>query len=233
MIKAVIFDLDNTLYDFDAADLVARKYLCRYAEKTLGLDEETFLKIYAESRRIIKTRLTEGSGQHSRVLFFQTTLELLGKNPFDYILEMYEAYWTPFLEHMQLYDGVFEFLQRLKSAGIKTAVCTDMTAQIQFRKIRKLGLSHLIDALVSSEETGVEKPSPIMFRLALEKLNVRAEEAAMIGDSLAKDVKGAANVGMLPIYFVADRPIETAEFLTIKTYRDARLQSSIFENGVM
>lgn len=74
-----------------------------------------------------------------------------------------------------------------------------MTAAIQHRKLRRLELIPYLDALVTSEETGVEKPAPEMFNRCLEKMGVRAEQCLYIGDDVDKDVKGAIGVGLLPV----------------------------------
>lgn len=216
MIKGVIFDIDGTLYSYLANDKVALKSLCEFAEKNLSVDKENFLQAYGEARRIVKEQLTDGGSRHSRVLFFQTTLELLGKNSFLYIRDMYECYWSNFLKGMKPFDGATEFIRKLKANGIKIALCTDMTAQIQYRKINQLGLCDYIDFMVSSEETGLEKPAPIMFELALKKLNVDAKDAAYFGDTLDRDIKGAANLGITPFWYIGERKVDDMEFDCVK-----------------
>lgn len=229
MYKGVIFDIDGTLYDYQTNDVLAMKHFCTFVEKALGVDEKTFRETYTEARRIIRARLHDTAAQHSRVLLIQTALELLGKNPFDYVLKMYDVYWNCFLENMQPYDGAAEFLRDLKSVGVKISTCTDMTAHIQYRKLAKLGLDRYFDFMVASEEIGFEKPAPIMFRSALNKMNVRAEEAAYFGDSLDRDIFGAMNVGIDAFWFVADRPVEGGDdYKKISSYRDEELTKIFF-----
>lgn len=218
MIKGVIFDIDGTLYSYATNDKVAVESLCEFAEKNLNVDKENFLKAYYEARRIVKERLTDGGSRHSRVLFLQTTLELLGKNPFQYILPMYDCYWDNFLAGMKPFEGAAEFIRKLKDNGIKIALCTDMTAQIQYRKMKRLGLSEFINFMVSSEETGQEKPASIMFELALKKMDVNAEEAAYFGDSLERDIEGAAKVGIKPFWYAGERDFEETEINCVKFY---------------
>jgi len=229
MVKAFIFDIDNTIYDYDSNDVIAMRELCKFAEEKFNLDEDAFLKIYYESRKVVKTRLTEGAGQHNRMLFFQAAVEIIGKNPFDYVLEMYEIYWNTFLEGMKLYDGAEEFLKSLKESELKIALCTDMTAHIQYRKIKKLGISDLIDVIVTSEEAGFEKPSPLIFNLVLEKLKLKPSEAIYIGDHIDKDIKGALNCGMTPIWFTYNREFDDSavDCLKFQSYRDLDLRSLI------
>lgn len=202
MFKAVIFDIDGTIYSYVANDKIAVESLCEYAENVLYVDEEEFRTAYNKAKRIVKEeRLKDGGAKHSKVLFFQTTLEILGKSAFRYVLEMYDVYWNSFLENMKPFDGAVEFIKKLKSIGVKISLCTDMTAHIQYRKIKKLGLDHLIDFMVTSEETGLEKPARIMFELALQKLNVDAADTAFFGDSLERDIEGAARVGIKPFWY--------------------------------
>lgn len=222
MYKGVIFDIDGTLYDYQINDKLAMNHFCGYIERRLGITEENFRETYTKARNIIHKRLKDTAASHSRVLMIQTALELLGKNPFDYVLELYDVYWNYFLENMQPYDGAEEFLSELKSHGVKISTCTDMTAQIQYRKIKKLGLDKFIDFMVTSEETGFEKPSPIMFETALDKMKVQASEAAYFGDALDRDVEGAVAVGIEPYWFIADREVAGGDaYKKIRSYRDA------------
>ena len=169
-----------------------------------------------------------------QILFCQTALELLGKNPFIYAVDMYDIYWNTFIEDMKPFEGAVEFVKTLKESGIKTAVCTDMTAHIQFRKLKKLGFSEFIDYIVTSEETGVEKPSPAMFNLALEKLKVEPGEAVYFGDSLERDVYGPAKVGITPFWFTkVSRDVlpENPPYKTFSSYEelDAKNPENLFQ----
>jgi len=202
MFKAVIFDIDGTLYSYVTNDKIAVKSLCEFAEKFLNVKEKDFRTVYQEARRIVKEeRLTDGGARHSRVLFFQTALELLGKNPFCHVLEMYDVYWNNFLANMKPFEGAEEFIKKLHRAGVKIALCTDMTAHIQYRKIKQLGLNNFIDFMVTSEETGLEKPARVMFELALKKMNVTAAETAYFGDSPERDIEGAEKIGITPFWY--------------------------------
>lgn len=225
MYKGVIFDIDGTLYDYQITDIRAMKHFCAFIEKNLGVEEKIFRETYSQARQIIRGRLKDTAAQHSRVLLIQTALELLGKNPFAHVLELYDVYWNYFIENMRPYDGVKEFLRGLKAFGMKISTCTDMTAHIQYRKISRLGLGKYIDFMVTSEETGFEKPAPIMFNTALAKMKISAAEAAYFGDSLDRDIQGAKNVGIEPFWFVADRKVDGGdEFTKIFTYRDEKLK---------
>lgn len=230
MFKAVIFDIDGTIYSYVTNDRIAVESLCEFAKKFLNVEEKEFRAVYKEARRIVKEeRLTDGGARHSRVLFFQTALEILGKNPFCHVLEMYDIYWNNFLANMQPFDGAAEFIKKLKGAGVKIALCTDMTAHIQYRKIKQLGLNNFVDFMVTSEETGLEKPARIMFELALKKMNVTAADTAYFGDSPERDIAGAANVGITPFWYNGEKIFENKNIpcVEVRSYREI-IDSKLF-----
>ncbi len=117
---------------------------------------------------------------------------------------MYEEYWTYILDNMKLNEGVLQLLEFCKKNKIKIGICTDLTVHIQHRKIRKLGIDKFIDAIVTSEEAGVEKPNFKIYDKILKKLDVIPQEALFIGDNLKKDVLGPIEYGMKAFWFSND-----------------------------
>ena len=92
-------------------------------------------------------------------------------------------------------------MDALHDENIRVGICSDMVTQIQHRKLLALGLQDDVDCLVTSEEAGVEKPSPEIFALCLKKLRIAPEEACFVGDNYERDVKGAVAAGMHAIWF--------------------------------
>ncbi len=206
MIKAVVFDLDDTLYGYEALDREARDRVKELVCGELKIAAEVYEEAYAYGRSETKRQLADMAASHNRLLYCQKTLEYLGVNPMPFSLRMYEAYWGTFLEKMRLFDGVREFVDRMREQGITMMICTDLTAHIQHRKIEALGLVEDIKYLVTSEEAGKEKPAPEMFALCLKKLGVEPAEVCYIGDSPAKDVEGAEAAGMQAVQFYPQQP---------------------------
>lgn len=206
MIKAVILDLDDTLYAYEPLDAEARARVRNYACGQLGITNERYDEAYLFGRNETKRQLGDVGASHNRMLYYQKTLEYLGLSPMPISLRLYETYWGTFLEKMTLFDGVREFIDCLHEHKIKVMICTDLTAHIQHRKIEALGLAKDICCLVTSEEAGKEKPSPEIFGLCLKKLGMLPEEVCCIGDSLVKDVEGAKAAGMRAILFHPEEP---------------------------
>lgn len=220
MIKAVIFDLDNTVYDYDFCHNKSMSMLCSYACQSFSLTEEQFYKLFDNAKEDVKNQLGEVGASHNRILYMQVLSEFIGLPPTKYALAMYDVYWNTMLDNMTLFPYVKELMGYLKSKGIVIAVLTDLTAHIQHRKIQRLGLDNYIDVLVTSEEAGQEKPSKVAFERVIRKLKFEPEEILMIGDSLSKDIKGAEHMGMNAIMF----SLEDAEHMgqKVKDYIDDR-----------
>jgi putative hydrolase of the HAD superfamily len=199
--KAVIFDTDNTLYLYKSAHQSAINAIVVKAEKLLGVNRKTFVATYNYSRSEIKRQLGKTASSHSRLLYFQRTIENLGFGTRIFLtLDLEQTYWREFLANTRLFTGVQGFLQQLKSTGVKTANITDLTAQIQFRKMVYFGLDEYFDYVVTSEEVGHDKPSIESFNMALKKLNLLPHEVWMIGDDGINDIQGAKQAGIMTFH---------------------------------
>lgn len=206
MIKAVILDLDDTLYAFEPLHDEAMERVCDYTCKELGITAQQFEDAYAFGKNETKRVLGDVASSHNRVLYCQKALEYLGVSVVPMSLRMYDIYWGTILERMCLRDGAKEFLNRMHEQGVKVLICTDLTVHIQHRKIETLGIENDIDYLVTSEEAGREKPSLEIFTFCLTKLGLSAEEVCCIGDSPVRDVEGARAAGIQAILFQPDKP---------------------------
>lgn len=202
VIKGIMTDLDDTLYSFISIKNRALEETAALAVSLLGVDRVAFLEAYSRGREDVKRRMAGNQAAlHSRLLYFQRALEMLGTNGLTGALELEECFWGCIIREMKAREGVLEFLIRARERGWKVGICSDMAAAVQHRKIRKLGLAAYIDALVTSEETGEEKPSALIFNRCLEKMGVEARQCLYIGDDMEKDVEGAKECGFIPVYF--------------------------------
>ncbi len=190
----VLFDTDNTLYPYETAHLAGMQAVRSKTEKLFGLEASRFDAAFNSSRKAIKDRLKATASSHSRLLYFQQMLESIGLGSQVLLaLDLEQTYWRTFLSKACLFDGVKEFFDDLRIANIPIAIVTDLTAQIQFRKIVYFGLDHYVDHIVTSEEAGFDKPHPAPFELARDKMKVRGSYIWMIGDNAITDIEGARN----------------------------------------
>jgi HAD superfamily hydrolase (TIGR01549 family) len=198
MIKGILLDLDDTLYAYPACDAAGQAAAFAFlAEKlshgkSLKINKRKVAKNFALARGIVKKQIPETGASHSRLLYFQNTIEqLTGCSIPAVALATESIFWKAYFKKMKLRPGVKPFLLEMKKRSVKIAVVSDFTTAMQIKKLQRLGIDRYIDILVTSEESGRDKPAPDSFRLALKKLNLRTSEVVMVGDDQRRDRIGA------------------------------------------
>ncbi len=189
MIRAIIFDLDNTLVDFMSMKrLAVEAAIDAMIDAGLPLDRET------AEREIFAIYEREGI-EYQRV--FDDLLEAhLGEVDFKILAAGVVAYRRAREAALVLYPHVTVTLMTLIKRGLKLAVVSDAPRREAWLRLCYLNLHHLFDVVVTFEDTGERKPSAAPFGLTLERLGVPAREALMVGDWPERDVAGAAEVGL-------------------------------------
>jgi len=196
--KGILLDIDNTLYNYNKVHYFAKNKVLNYCIDTFNLCNDEVLYAYERARKQVNVELSETAASHNRLLYFQKMLEILNINPIKHSIKLYNIYWDNFLEVIIPFEDIYLLLEKYKD---RICLITDLTAHIQYRKIKKIGLEKYCDKLVTSEETGHEKPHPYIFISALNKLGLRPDEVCMIGDNFKKDILGSAALGIESIWF--------------------------------
>lgn len=203
-VKGILWDLDNTFYFYESTHRYAFEKCKQLAIESYGFESDAFDENWKKARKKVHHDLHGQGASHSRLLYAQKLYEYqFGKSSPSFALDMEETYWSSFLSVLEWRLGIKEFMEKATGLGLTMAIVTDLTAQIQMRKFIHLGLEKYVRFLITSEEAGVEKPAPGIFQLALDKLDLKAENVIMIGDSFEKDIKGAENLG-IKAYWIDD-----------------------------
>jgi FMN phosphatase YigB (HAD superfamily) len=167
----VVFDLDNTLYDYEPCNRLATTALIELAVNETNLSRRQVEEAYHKAKIEVKGRTGDTASSHSRILYVNEMLFRLGfAENVKLALSLEGAFWSTFLSHMTLGSGAVDLLSALRLQGIPVAVVSDMTLQLQLRKLLVLGVDPFVDVLVTSEEAGAEKPSLAPFRLLSQRL---------------------------------------------------------------
>ena len=190
---AVLFDTDNTLYEYEPANKAALEASCKKAENLLRIDRKTFMFFYKKARLEIKKQISMTASSHSRLLYFQRMIELLDlRTQLLVALDLEQTFWRTFLANAPLFPRVIETLSLLRQNNIPIGVVTDLTSHIQLRKLTYFGLEETFDAVVTSEEVGIDKPDKRNFELLYQKLKLTKDaDVWMIGDNEVSDIYGA------------------------------------------
>lgn len=203
MVRAVLFDLDDTLFDHRGCSRLA-----------LGAVHAAHPKLrqmaFAEVERLHGTLLEE---LHQRVQVGDLSVDAAREERFrrlfaaagleedeEAIAQVAQSYRDGYRQRRTPVAGARSLLRLVRSRARVGIVSNNLLAE-QEAKLRHCNFSALVDVLVVSEETGVSKPDPRIFAAALERLGCRAENAVMVGDSWLADVRGALAAGIRPIWF--------------------------------
>ena len=202
--KHVFFDLDRTLWDFDAAAEVAfERIYDTYDLKSLGIPSaHEFHEVYHPLNEKLwelyrADQITKEDLNRTR---FLKPLEHYGIHDValaDHLSEDY-VYWSPRI--VKLVPGTMELLDYLKPK-YHLHLITNGFQEVQHTKLSGSGLEPYFETLTVSEEVGVKKPNPEIFFYALRKACATAEESIVIGDEMAVDIDGARNAGIDQIFF--------------------------------
>jgi putative hydrolase of the HAD superfamily len=192
VIKAVLFDLDETLIVRAGAirAFIAGQYR-RYADRLGGIGAEDYAARFLameDNGRIPKEQLYPA---------FVTAMGITGVGP-DELLEDYRRYYP---ECAVLNPGARETIAALRAEGRRTGVISNGNARVQLAKLAATGLRELLDTVVVSEAVGLRKPDPAIFRLATENLGIAPDQALFVGDNPEVDIVGAAGAGLQTAWF--------------------------------
>ncbi len=203
-IKAVFFDLDHTLWDFDKNSEEAIRELAESLKlQDKGVpDLEEFMSIY----RKINYEMWDAYHRHDiskeelRVGRFSQSLERFGISDADLSEKMASGYIEISPHKTNLFPGAIETLEYLKEK-YSLHIITNGFREVQYIKIKKSGLAHFFEGIHISEEIGFKKPEPEIFHHAVQQARTVPENCIMIGDNLDTDIKGAINAGIAPVWF--------------------------------
>ena len=187
VIKAVLFDLDGTLYDRDllAATLFREQYAA-FQNELHGVAYERFLRDVNEM---------DDHGYGIKEAGYRSLVQSWGLDA-GLAERLVAHFWESYDGHCRLSDDVRRTLDELRRRRLKLAVVTNGTSMRQRRKIAALGLADAFDAILVSEEEGVRKPEAELFRRALARCGVAAHEALFVGDHPVADIEGAHRAGL-------------------------------------
>lgn len=200
-ITDIFFDLDHTLWDFDANSVLAFGKI--FSERHKSIDINQFIEIYAPINQACwklyqVDKITHEELRYNRLrqsfdaLNYVISDEEINKIAHDYIE------YLP--DNNQLFDGAKEILDYLQPK-YNLHIITNGFAEVQGKKISKSGLDGYFKTITNSEMAGVKKPHRNIFEFALSLAKVRKENAIMIGDCIDADVRGAIDFGMEAILF--------------------------------
>jgi len=193
MVRAVVFDLDNTLVDFMKMKQAA-------VEAAVDAMIDAGLDLTPEQARKSISGIYDTKGIEFQQVFDEFLSGVLGYVDYRILANGILAYRRAREGVMVAYPHVTMALTRLVRMGLRLGVVSDAPRLQAWMRLCSLGIDNFFDAVVTFDDTGRRKPSPEPFQKALELLGVRPEEAVMVGDWAERDIVGAKKIGMYTVF---------------------------------
>lgn len=213
--KWIFFDLDDTLFDFSAASLISlRRLWLERPEINFVFDSpEAFIDEYHIHNSLMWQLHERGEisadflkGERFRLTIFPDRKDEIA---LSISRQLNDRYLRMLGECEAVCDGVKELLEYLKGK-ILIGVLTNGFTEVQYRKIKTNGLDRFIQRMVISDEIGIQKPDPRLFRYAELATGAVPENSVMVGDNPKNDIIGALDSGWKAIhYYRKGKPLDT------------------------
>jgi len=181
--KVSIFDFDNTLYEYSKAHNAGTNALHDFLAEELSLDTKELSEGLEISRQRVKHRLGSTASSHSRLLYIMDFMQTQKNSQRStFFLESEQVYWRAYLANSILFEGVHALLTTLRYGKCKTFLVTDLTSNIQLRKLAWLGLERSFDLIITSEQAGGDKMSGKPQQMLLDLVGEIPSNSWTIGD---------------------------------------------------
>ncbi len=192
-IKAVVFDLDNTLIDFMKMKTLASESAIS-AMKDAGLEID-----YQKGLRILKELFKEYGIENQRI--FNIFLEkVLGKVDYKILSAGIVSYRKVKESFIEPYPNVIPTLIELIKRGYILGIVSDASRIQAWTRLCGMKLQHFFDFVITLDDTGVMKPDKRVFDTVKRKLNLRGDEIVFVGDDLVKDINGGNKAGFKTVF---------------------------------
>lgn len=194
MIKAVLFDFDETLQDRTAA---FEKYMdtffaCFFPD----ISKEEIEKRKEEMRITGNGGYVTHNGYASRDEWFEDLARIWNWKDAPSGAELTEHYNRTFGDHNVIFPDSEKLFKELKKRGYIVGVVTNGPSYLQNHKMDTSGLRPYCDIVVVSGDVGVDKPNPELFKYTADRLGLKTEECLYVGDHPVNDIEGALGAGM-------------------------------------
>ena len=202
--KHLFFDLDHTLWDFDAnAKLTLMELYDTLGLKVRGVDDfETFYRNYLAHNAKLWARYRNGYIRQAELRVKRMRLTLLDFKIGDEALA--ETMSKNFLDMLpsrnRLFPYAIEILEYLSNKNYKLHLITNGFEEVQHHKIKHSGISRFFDKVITSEGSNSLKPHKEIFDFALAASKADIKESIMLGDDLEADIIGAAKAGIDQVF---------------------------------
>nr|WP_292349918.1 HAD family hydrolase [Methanoregula sp. PtaU1.Bin006] len=185
-VRALLFDMDNTLFDLVGAQMTA----CDAVVKAFSLNGKHQLYPYF-------LRPVHGYESYENIRDFMHDCGITEKQSFGMACRIYEE---EKIREITPYPGIVETLKEIRTRELPMGIITDAHSRDAVRRLERSGLIQFFSCMVTYDLVQVKKPAHTPFLAALEMLRAKADQVLMVGDSPRRDIEPAKMLGFRTVY---------------------------------
>lgn len=203
--RVVFFDLDGTLFDHYHSlrlgiSAVQSKYTGLAGKSIEDLINKYNIALQQAYNNYLNKVITYEEADVRKIRLFFAAFDLTEPG-LDEVREFRDAYKAVYRANRRAIPGSIETLAQLREHGYRIAIITNGQVEDQAAKVEAIGIRHLIERIITSEEAGYRKPDPRIFQYAIKQLGASLHTAYVVGDSADSDIKGALDAQLATIMY--------------------------------
>ena len=191
MIKAILFDLDETLFDRTGSLKLFLQDQYKRHEALAHVPVDDFITMFLT---------LDARGSQPQAETYAALLGHLGQVDDTLVSTMHAEYEDGFRQFATMFPGTEELLLYLRQKGLRTGIISNGRTDHQMANIYQMKLDLLVDSILVSEKEGIRKPDAEIFWRAASRLSFKPEDCLFVGDNPVADVLGATDAGMQAIW---------------------------------
>lgn len=213
-LKLICFDIDNTLVDYGMAESEAEAHISKMLSKSTGKNVMDILHTFNGIKNSYLHHDMDPKS-FSRRLWVEKTLELLDVNSnvkkrID-AANIEKVYWDYLIPRMKLFSNTLNVLESLKTSGKYKIACltdSDGEKEIKIRRLKHLGIEKYFDYIITTDDTGKNKPSIENWEYLLKLSGLKGSECMMVGDHPEVDLVNAKKLGFITVWTKEHIPVD-------------------------
>lgn len=225
MFKYIIFDFDNTIYNYDLANNSSLSQVFADLSKDYNIPLNNVMNAFNIQKKIYQNCCYNHASSHNKFIQIKKIFESLKLN-IAYVDKYYQKYIHYFNEKLELYPYLVDFLNFCKNQNIKMYILTNNICREQINKLNQLHIIKYFEEIYTSEELGIEKPDIKIYNHIIADIGCNKNEIVKIGDNYHNDILPSSYINIYSFWFNKNNSVNK-EYLEFNNYQNLLF---LFEN---
>jgi len=225
MFKYIIFDFDNTIYNYDLANSSSLSKVFADLSKDYNIPLDNVINAFNIQKIIFQNHCYNHASCHNKFIQIKKLFEFL-KLDITYVDKYYQKYINYFNEKLELYPYLIDFLIFCKNHSIKMYILTNNICREQINKLNQLYITQYFEKIYTSEELGIEKPDIKIYNHIIADIGCNKNEIVKIGDNYQNDILPSSYINIYSFWFNKNNSVNK-EYLEFNNYQ---ILLFLFEN---